>query len=141
MGRQVPVPQDGERSETVIIKLSRGVINRHRCTFWKLVRETDVSGVSGTGIPAVGVFEAETASGCFLLVWSGRQDEGFETEPSIQFHPSIENAKRVHEHAGASRLVEVTDDKGIDDIIHRIQECFERFWEARDEDAVRLMEQ
>lgn len=62
-----------------------------------LVRDVDVSGVSGTGVVAQGV---EFADGTVALRWLS------EWPTSVVFHErGIEAVKAVHGHSGATRLV------------------------------------
>lgn len=60
-----------------------------------LQRDTDVSGVSGTGIVADGVIWPD---GTVSVRWRGEH-------PSIVFWRSIEAVKAIHGHNGATRIV------------------------------------
>ncbi len=67
-----------------------------------LQRDTDVTGVSGTGIVAEGVEFSE--DGLVVLRWIG----GFPT--SVVFHDrGIESVIAVHGHDGATRVVWLDD--------------------------------
>lgn len=62
-----------------------------------LVRETDVSGISGTGIVAEGV---EFSDGTVALRWRT------EWPTSVVFHDrGIEAVEAIHGHGGATRIV------------------------------------
>jgi hypothetical protein len=62
-----------------------------------LVRDTDVSGVSGTGIVAEGV---EFSSGVVALTWLS------DWPTSVVFHDrGIESVQAIHGHNGATRIV------------------------------------
>ncbi len=60
-----------------------------------LYRERDVSGVSGTGVVAVGVV---WPSGQVTLEWQTHT-------PSSGLYPSLAGMKRIHGHGGATRVV------------------------------------
>lgn len=62
-----------------------------------LVRDEDVSGVSGTGIVAEGV---EFSSGTVALKWTS------DWPTSVVFHErGIESVRAIHGHAGRTRIV------------------------------------
>jgi hypothetical protein len=62
-----------------------------------LQRDTDVSGVSGTGVVAEGV---EFSSGVVALTWLSAWPT------SVVFHDrGIESVEAVHGHGGATRIV------------------------------------
>ena len=61
---------------------------------FRLYREIDVSGVSGTGIVAEGI---QFSSG--LLALSFISDK-----PSVEIHTSIDNLEKIHGHKGKTSL-------------------------------------
>lgn len=62
-----------------------------------LQRDTDITGVSGTGVVAEGV---EFSDGCVALRWTGL------TPTSVVFHDrGMDSVDRVHGHSGATRVV------------------------------------
>lgn len=62
-----------------------------------LARDTDITGVSGTGIVAEGV---EFSSGVVALTWLSAWPT------SVVFHDrGIESVQAVHGHGGATRIV------------------------------------
>ena len=62
-----------------------------------LQRETDVTGISGTGIVAEGV---EFSSGVVSLMWLGAWPT------SVVFHDKgIESVQAIHGHNGATKIV------------------------------------
>lgn len=62
-----------------------------------LVRDTDVSGVSGTGVVAEGV---EFTDGTVALRWVGKNPT------SVVFHDNgIASVKQIHGHDGKTRVV------------------------------------
>lgn len=64
--------------------------------FW-LVRDTDVSGVSGTGVVAEGV---EFSSGVVALTWLSAWPT------SVVFHDrGMASVEAIHGHSGATRVV------------------------------------
>lgn len=69
---------------------------------FKLVRDRDISGVSGTGVVAEGV---EFHDGQCILSWFGQ----FHT---IEVSPDIESIVKIHGHEGATR-VEFEDDSNL----------------------------
>jgi hypothetical protein len=62
---------------------------------FELHRDTDVSGVSGTGKVAEGVIFSD---GHAAIHWLG-------TWPTTTPHPSVASIKAVHGHGGATRIV------------------------------------
>lgn len=63
---------------------------------FRLVREQDVTGVSGTGVVAEGV---EFSSGVVALTWLS------EWPTSVVFHDrGIESVEAIHGHGGATRI-------------------------------------
>ena len=63
---------------------------------FQLVRETDVTGVSGTGIVAEGV---EFTDGTVALRWVGKNPT------SVVFHDhGIESVEAIHGHDGLTRI-------------------------------------
>jgi hypothetical protein len=70
---------------------------------FKLVRDHDVTGVSGTGIVVLG---AQFPSGKVVLQWQGEH-------PSLVIWDSIEDAMAIHGHDGATRLVWIDEQTTI----------------------------
>lgn len=64
-------------------------------TLFDLIRDTDVSGVSGTGKVAEGVIFSD---GHAAIHWLGEW-------PTTTPHPSVASIKAVHGHGGATRVV------------------------------------
>lgn len=64
-------------------------------TVFTLVRDVDVSGISGTGVVADGVLWPD---GSVSVRWRGEH-------PSIVFWTSMESVKAIHGHNGATRIV------------------------------------
>ena len=62
---------------------------------FRLERDVDVSGISGTGVVATGV---QFPDGVTVLRWAG-------ADASTVIWPDIETAVRIHGHGGATRLV------------------------------------
>lgn len=60
-----------------------------------LVRDQDLTGVSGTGIVAGGV---QFPSGWIALSW-------FTAVTSMAFYPDIASVEQIHGHGGATRVV------------------------------------
>jgi hypothetical protein len=60
-----------------------------------LVRDKDISGVSGTGIVAEGV---EFTNGFVCLTW-------LTTHHSIVIYPNIKEVEAVHGHEGSTKIV------------------------------------
>jgi hypothetical protein len=75
--------------ETDAPQLSTGTVVFH------LQRDTDVSGVSGTGVVADGVIWPD---GTVSVRWRGQH-------PSIVFWRSLDSVKVIHGHDGATRIV------------------------------------
>lgn len=69
--------------------------NSDQPRLFRLDRDTDITGVSGTGTVADGVVWPD---GTVSIRWCGPR-------PSVVFWNSLENAKHVHGHAGATRFV------------------------------------
>lgn len=64
---------------------------------FRLVRDTDVSGVSGTGVVAEGV---EFSSGVVALTWLS------DWPTSVVFHDrGMASVEAIHGHSGATRIV------------------------------------
>lgn len=64
---------------------------------FKLVRDTDVTGVSGTGVVAEGV---EFSDGTVAMRWCT------EWPTSVVFHErGVEAVEKVHGHGGSTRIV------------------------------------
>lgn len=69
---------------------------------FKLVRDTDVTGVSGTGVVAEGV---EFSDGTVAMRWLT------EWPTSVVFHDrGMAAVEKVHGHGGATRIVVNTDE-------------------------------
>lgn len=66
---------------------------------YELVREHDISGVSGVGIVAQAV---EFASGKTVVAWL--DDRGARVA-SVSVFDSVDDAERIHGHGGATRFV------------------------------------
>lgn len=64
-----------------------------------LVRDVDVSGISGTGVVAEGI---EWSDGTAVLRWLAR--EGSEIRPTTVLHESVESVQLLHAHGGSSRI-------------------------------------
>ena len=62
---------------------------------FQLVRDTDVTGVSGTGVVAEG---CEFSTGWVGLTWLTAVN-------SLVFYPAIENVAHIHGHGGSTRIV------------------------------------
>ncbi len=62
---------------------------------FKLVRDEDVSGISGTGVVAEGVVFHD---GKALMEWFGEY-------PTVTEFPSIEAVIAIHSHGGKTRVV------------------------------------
>lgn len=63
--------------------------------FFKLVRETDVSGVSGIGIVAEGV---EFHDGRVAMSWFGEHH-------TVELADNIQEIEAIHGHNGATKVV------------------------------------
>jgi hypothetical protein len=61
---------------------------------FELVRDVDVSGVSGTGHVADGVL---FGSGLVVMHWRGEW-------PSLSMHPNLESVRAIHGHGGATHI-------------------------------------
>lgn len=75
---------------------------------FKLVRDRDVSGVSGTGEVADGVLWPD---GAVAIRWRGER-------PSTVHYDRIEDVKHVHGHNGATRIVLVDPSGRLGRIAH-----------------------
>lgn len=64
--------------------------------FFELVRRNDVSGVSGTGVVAIGFQHTET--GVVFMAWIGGVGR------SIGFYESIEQVEQIHGHNGNTNV-------------------------------------
>jgi hypothetical protein len=62
---------------------------------FKLVREVDVSGVSGTGVVAEGV---RFDNGLVAVAWLGPC-------PTVNTHMTIESVQQIHGHDGLTQIV------------------------------------
>lgn len=69
------------------------MINKMR--LFHLVRDHDVSGVSGTGIVAEG---CELSNGSVVMTW-------LSTHHSIVIYPNIKEVESVHGHEGSTKIV------------------------------------
>lgn len=78
------MPKEGTMSEV-----------RPSPSLFTLERDTDVTGVSGTGTVADGVVWPD---GTVSIRWRGDR-------PSVVFWESLEHALAVHGHGGATRIV------------------------------------
>lgn len=63
---------------------------------FRLLRDKDISGMSGTGVVAHG---AQFPDGLIVLRWRGRWPT------SAVFHEGIASVEAVHGHGGATRIV------------------------------------
>lgn len=61
---------------------------------FKLVRETDVSGISGTGDVAEGIVFTD---GTVVLRWTTET-------PTTVIHDSLESVNRIHGHGGMTKI-------------------------------------
>lgn len=77
----------------------------HHPRRFELVRETDVSGTSGTGVVAVGV---EYPDGAVHMQWRNESNDDLETESNgCAFKPApdgVEATLEIHGHAGRTEL-------------------------------------
>lgn len=62
---------------------------------FQLVREVDVTGVSGTGVVAEGVV---FSTGWVALTWLTAIN-------SLVFYPAMANVEHIHGHQGSTRIV------------------------------------
>lgn len=69
---------------------------------FSLVRDEDVSGISGTGPIAEGVAFTD---GLVVMRWFTSDGPAGFIEPTLAVHPSIENVERLHGHGGRTRVV------------------------------------
>ena len=70
-------------------------MTQQKTTTFQLHRDTDVSGVSGTGVVADG---AVFPDGTTVVRWRGERQ-------STVVWPSIEDVRVIHGHGGATRVV------------------------------------
>lgn len=68
-----------------------------------LMRHTDVSGISGTGLVAEGI---EFDDGTVVVRWLKRR-EG--PEPTTVVHPDINNVETLHGHGSSTEIVWLWD--------------------------------
>lgn len=68
---------------------------------FKLQRDVDISGISGTGVVAEGV---EFTDGTCVVRWCPTPG----VEPTTVMHPSIANVRTLHGHGGSTRIEWVT---------------------------------
>lgn len=66
---------------------------------YKLVRNVDVSGVSGTGLVA---WATEYPNGMTTVAWEG------EVKSIVVYH-SLAEAVKIHGHEGATEFIRITD--------------------------------
>lgn len=78
---------------------------------FQLLRHTDVSGISGTGIIVEGV---EFTDGWVAFHW-------LSSVPSTTLFPNIEEVIRIHGHDGATELVWL--DQKDNDTCHQVNEA------------------
>lgn len=75
---------------------------------FELHRDTDISGVSGTGVVAEGI---EFSDGVVALRWlvpAGNPGSGNPT--SVVFHDNgMASVEKIHGHSGATRIVQLDD--------------------------------
>ncbi len=69
---------------------------------FQLVREEDVSGISGTGVIAEGV---EFTDGTVAMRWAFSEGPAGYIFPTLAFHPDIRNVERLHGHGGRTKVV------------------------------------
>jgi hypothetical protein len=62
---------------------------------FRLVRDHDATGISGTGVVAEGVV---FSTGWVALTWLTRVN-------SLVFYPDISNVEHIHGHGGLTRIV------------------------------------
>ena len=67
-----------------------------------LVRDEDVSGISGTGTIAEGV---EFSDGTVVMRWLPSDGPVGHIQQTLAMHPSIGNVERLHGHGGRTRVV------------------------------------
>lgn len=65
-----------------------------------LIRETDPTGISGTGLVAEGV---EFTDGTVAMRWL-RLHTHHPVQPTTVLHPDIDNVEALHCHGGTSRI-------------------------------------
>ncbi|WP_109507368.1 hypothetical protein [Nocardioides speluncae] len=70
---------------------------------FQVVRDEDVTGISGTGVVAEGV---EFSDGTVAMRWHGPIEHPWGTVyPTTVLHPHAENVENLHGHNGATRIV------------------------------------
>ena len=68
-----------------------------------VIRDVDVTGISGTGVVAEGV---EFSDGTVAMRWLGPIEHDWGTVyPTTVLHPHIENVDNLHGHNGQTRVV------------------------------------
>jgi hypothetical protein len=73
---------------------------------FRLRRDRDVSGVSGTGYPAEG---AQFSTGAVVLHWTGKH-------PATSVWPSIESVIAIHGHEGATVIEWIDEPDAIPEV-------------------------
>lgn len=68
---------------------------------FRIVRDVDVSGISGTGVVAEGV---EFTDGTVVVRWLPVTNGSVEVQPTTVVHPDIWNVTALHGHGGSSRV-------------------------------------
>lgn len=81
------------------------VVTRETLRRFELVRTEDASGISGTGVVAVGV---EFPDGAVAMQWLNDRNNGVQTERNgLALYPSrsgIEDTLEVHGHSGGTEV-------------------------------------
>lgn len=82
--------------------------SNYQCRRFELVRDEDVSGVSGTGVVAVG---CQFPSGLCHIEWRNDENSSVETEfnGQAQYPGGIDDAIEVHGHDGRTTIRWVDD--------------------------------
>lgn len=75
--------------------MSKGTASEPTSRLFHLVREEDISGVSGTGVVAEGI---EFTNGMCAVGWLG-------STPSVNIYQNMKCVNAVHGHGGATRVV------------------------------------
>lgn len=69
---------------------------------FRLQRDEDITGISGTGIVAEGV---EFSDGTVVLRWLGPVEQPWGIiEPTTVVHPNIDNVEHLHGHHGSTKI-------------------------------------
>lgn len=97
-------------------------------SYYALVRNEDVSGVSGIGIVA---YAEKRVNGEVSVYFKAREgSDGDRTDPSISTHPHMQNAMRVHGHGGKTQFVESITIDGREFAAGQIEGIREEFFHA-----------